>query len=517
MNTLFNNEDKEDKLRTLETTRERKTKLKNRQANCQVNVSSSWFIGCDGKMVPLERQTNRTRDIFRLRWVLRRGAYYIGVRISLPVDIFRGRVINLGISCSHPLSNTEEGCLLFKLEGSFSCPVERSTGPIFSSTLNPTTSTLEVKSKSTTLLGTATRVSISPTQAYSEKATVSTTIGPTQAITQPSSGRRQKNEDDSSSSPLGIIAGVTVSITLVLVVIAALFIYRRRKSRKDGHKSTSGHTNKNTVTSKPKTNSAFKLEEQNGFVKNNGMEPFESIYAPNYDAPQQQVRHGTLRNQHTTSSEENSQSGGLYAVHNIPDGHTIFGPRDSQEEMSQNKGLSGIDQPVYNILEDLSVKNSKETVNNGSNAPEPVYNVLEEPYEEGSEGPAWYGSVPVEGPVYNTSEEPYAEGSEGPAWYGSVPVDGPVYNTLEEPNQYTDYPSTNEPVYNVLEVTDHGGAGEADSCGPSGVQDPVYNVLEGPDPDKSSGDGLYLNRLEARDPGSCNNIPVYAVVNKKKK
>ncbi|KAL9959627.1 hypothetical protein ACROYT_G032965 [Oculina patagonica] len=396
-------------------------------------------------------------------------------------------------------------------------PVERSTGPIFSSTLNPTTSTLEVKSKSTTLLGTATRVSISPTQAYSEKATVSTTIGPTQAITQPSSGRRQKNEDDSSSSPLGIIAGVTVSITLVLVVIAALFIYRRRKSRKDGHKSTSGHTNKNTVTSKPKTNSAFKLEEQNGFVKNNGMEPFESIYAPNYDAPQQQVRHGTLRNQHTTSSEENSQSGGLYAVHNIPDGHTIFGPRDSQEEMSQNKGLSGIDQPVYNILEDLSVKNSKETVNNGSNAPEPVYNVLEEPYEEGSEGPAWYGSVPVEGPVYNTSEEPYAEGSEGPAWYGSVPVDGPVYNTLEEPNQYTDYPSTNEPVYNVLEVTDHGGAGEADSCGPSGVQDPVYNVLEGPDPDKSSGDGLYLNRLEARDPGSCNNIPVYAVVNKKKK
>ncbi len=244
---------------------------------------------------------------------------------------------------------------------------------------------------------------------------------------------------------------------------------------------------------------------------------FSAINTSNYNTPQQQARHGTLRNQQTTSLEENSQSGGLYAVHNIPDGHTIFGPRDSLEEMSQNNGLSGIDQPLYNILEDLSVKDSEETVNSGSNAPEPVYNTLEEPYAESSEGPAWYGSVPVEGPVYNTLEEPYAEGSKGPAWYGSVPVDGPVYNTLEEPNQYAGSPSTNESVYNVLEATDHGGAGEADSCGPSGVQDPVYNVLEGPDPDQSSGDCLYSNSLEAQYPGSCNNIPVYAVVNKKKK
>ncbi len=82
MNTLFNNEEKEDKLRTLKTTWEGKTKLQNREANCQVNVSSSWFIGCDGKMVPLERQTNRTRDIFRLRWKSKERAYYIGVRID---------------------------------------------------------------------------------------------------------------------------------------------------------------------------------------------------------------------------------------------------------------------------------------------------------------------------------------------------------------------------------------------------------------------------------------------------
>ncbi|KAL9959623.1 hypothetical protein ACROYT_G032959 [Oculina patagonica] len=225
-------------------------------------------------------------------------------------------------------------------------------------------------------------------------------VSGSQSITEPSSGGKQKNEDDSSSSPL-------------------------------------------------------------------------AICAQNYDAPQEQVRHGTLRNQQTTSSEENSQSGGLYAALNIPDGHNIYGPRDGQEEMPQNYGFSSVEQPVYNVLEDLSVRDSEETVHYGPYEPEPVYNVL---------------------------EEPYAEGSERPAWYGSVPVDGPVYNTLEELNQYTGSPGTNEPVYNVLEAPDHGGTGEADSYGPSGGQDPVYNVLEGPDPDKSSGDGLYSNSLEAQDP-----------------
>ncbi|KAL9959628.1 hypothetical protein ACROYT_G032966 [Oculina patagonica] len=416
-NIFFDGEKRNDGLRTLNTAEERETKLES-QANCKVNISSSWYIGCDGEKVPLGSSTNKTMKIFLFEWDSDEEAYFI--KVVEPINIFVGRVINLGISCSEPGPKIKESCLLFKLEGSFTCPVKRSTSPIFSSTINPTTSSLIVTSLST---------------AYSEKATVPATTGPTQhtqAITQPNSGRRQKNEDDSSSSSLGIIAGVTVSISLVLVVIAALFIYRCRISRKDANTSTSGQINKNTVTSKPKTKSAFQPQEQNGFVTNNGKEPFASIYAPNYDVPQ-----------------SNSQSGGLYAVHNISDGHNIFGPRDSQEEMSQNNGLSGIDQPVYNILEDLSVKDSEETVNNGLYEPETVYNVLEEPYTEGSEGPEWYGSVPMEGPVYNTLEEPYAEGSEGPAWYGSVPVDGPVYNTLEEPNQYADSPSTNEPVYNV--------------------------------------------------------------------
>ena len=182
---------------------------------------------------------------------------------------------------------------------------------------------------------------------------------------------------------------------------------------------------------------------------------FSDVCSPSYDVPHQR----------TMSSEKNSPSGGLYAALNIPEGHNVYGPRDSPDKMSQNYDLSGAEQPVYNVLEDLSVRGSKEIANNGPHEPEPVYSVL---------------------------EEPFAEVSEDPTWYGSAPVDDPVYNTLEEPYQYTDSTYKSEPVYNVLEGPDQSGAGEEDRYGPSGFQDPVYNVLEGPDPE-SSKDGLYSN------------------------
>ncbi len=83
MNTLFDNEDKDDELRTLETTTRRKTKLNDHQANCTVNVNTSWYIGCDGEMVPLERHTDRTMDIFRLQRDPGKKDYYIKVRIVL--------------------------------------------------------------------------------------------------------------------------------------------------------------------------------------------------------------------------------------------------------------------------------------------------------------------------------------------------------------------------------------------------------------------------------------------------
>ena len=91
--------------------------------------------------------------------------------------------------------------------------------------------------------------------------------------------------------------------------------------------------------------------------------------------------------------------------------------------------------------------------------------------------------------MYNVLEEPYTEGSEEPARHGAV--DGPVYNTLEESNRYAGHPCKNEPAYYVLEAPGLGGVKKDDSHDPASFQDPVYNVLEGPEPDKSSADGLY--------------------------
>ena len=114
---------------------------------------------------------------------------------------------------------------------------------------------------------------------------------------------------------------------------------------------------------------------------------------------------------------------------------------------------------MYNVLEDISGEDIGKCAHNAPNQPEPLYNVL---------------------------EGPYGEGSEGPAWYGSVPVGDPFYNALEGPDQNVDSPHVNEPVYNVLEAPYLSGVGEEDRYGPTGVQDPVYNVLEGPDPSADS-------------------------------
>ncbi|KAJ7351711.1 hypothetical protein OS493_035971 [Desmophyllum pertusum] len=437
-NTLFAREKKKHRLYTLDAKQERKTRLK-RQASCAINISSSWYIGCFGEKVPLGEYTNRTKEIFIL---LEKSSYHIKVKNVKPIDIFQGRVINLHITCSTPpsTSNIKEGCLLFKLEGKITCnsgPVETPTITSFSSSIAPTMSSMETKLT----------VSLSATT-YLKKATASATIGPSQALTRPSSRGKQKNDDVSSSNPLpGIIAGVTVSMTLVLLLIAALFIYRRYKSRKDAHTSTEGQIDKNSVARNPKTNAAFQLEAQNACVTNNDNEPFAPIYTSNYDVPRQQILRGTSLNQKTTPTEENSQSDNLYAALNIPDGLNIYGPVNTQgpvynalrdlasnnEERFQTYGSICTDQPVYNVLEDLSGRDTVECLNNGPNEPEPVYNVL---------------------------EDPYAEGSEGPAYYGATPGDDPVYNTLEESHYHAASPCTSEPVYNVLEGPFLSGAEE---------------------------------------------------------
>ena len=244
---------------------------------------------------------------------------------------------------------------------------------------------------------------------------------------------------------------------------------------------------------------------------------FSAIYASRYEVPQQQRLQGPLCNQKTISPVGNSQSDGAYATLNIPEGHHIYGPGNVQEpvyalqdpEIMFQNHCPGINQPMYYALEDLLVKDSVESVNNGPPDSEPVHNVLEDPeemfqnYGSGIDQPVYYAledlsvknavqsvdNGPTERePVYNVLEEPCKESAEEPGCHSPVTMESPVYNTLEEPNPYAGYPGKTEPVYKVLEAPGLSGTKTNDD-------DPEHNVLEGPEPDESSEVGcLVLKR-----------------------
>ena len=57
----------------------RKTALYKNEASCVLNISSSWVIGCHGEKIPVEKLTNRTKEVFVLGWSSKSGAYYIKV------------------------------------------------------------------------------------------------------------------------------------------------------------------------------------------------------------------------------------------------------------------------------------------------------------------------------------------------------------------------------------------------------------------------------------------------------
>lgn len=81
--TLFLNENMNQGLRILNTAQRRKTLLNDDEVSCDVNISSSWYIGCSGEKVPLAKYTNRTKKIFLLKWIskVEKPAYFVKVSI----------------------------------------------------------------------------------------------------------------------------------------------------------------------------------------------------------------------------------------------------------------------------------------------------------------------------------------------------------------------------------------------------------------------------------------------------
>ena len=237
---------------------------------------------------------------------------------------------------------------------------------------------------------------------------------------------------------------------------------------------------------------------------------FSAIYASRYKIPQEQLLQGPLCNQQTLSPEGNSRSEGAYASLNIPEEHHIYGLGNVQEpvyflqdpEIMFEKYGSDINQPTYYALEDLPVKDSVESVNNGPTDPEPVHNVLEDPkvmfhdYDSSIDQPVYYAleDLSVKDSVENvnngpTDPEPGHKVLEDPEVmfqnYGSG-TDQPVYYALEDLSvensveSVDNGPTEPEPVYSVLEEPCTESAEEPECHGPVTVEGPVYNTLEEP-------------------------------------
>lgn len=162
----------------------------------------------------------------------------------------------------------------------------------------------------------------------------------------------------------------------------------------------------------------------------------------------------------------NSQT---HFAHNDPHTDQVYAPLNISE--SQNiYGHGNIREPLYRALENPGYDNDRKSKTYGRaiSIEQPVYNLMEELSTPGADGPVQDG-VYDDQPVYNVLEGPYLEDSEGPGHYDTGSPEEPVYNTLEESyvTKLSDDPKfINEPIYNVLEEKPYPEVlAEGDNCG----------------------------------------------------
>ena len=154
----------------------------------------------------------------------------------------------------------------------------------------------------------------------------------------------------------------------------------------------------------------------------------------------------------------------MYAPLNISEGQNIYGYVNTQE-------------PVYRVLEIPAYDNEvkSQAIGHPISIEQPVYNLVEELSVKGVEGPAYDGTHDNQ-PLYNVLDGLCLEGSEGPEHYGAKPSEEPFYNTLEEScvlRPDNDPGFINEPIYNVLEEEPYPEvSAESDDYGSRNMQRP---------------------------------------------
>ncbi|XP_068758917.1 uncharacterized protein [Montipora capricornis] len=267
INNLFHNESETEPLRVLSKTARARTQLNKEE--CYISPDISWYIGCDGKRETLK--ANQLQTSFGLEWNEgRRKAYFLKVLD----DSYQGQIIKLGIRCTPKLREYNNSCLLFKVQGNFSCPLGKQETELSSTkaAFSETTST--------------------PSKVPRETST-QTKQSSTEGRFQPSSGVRQT---DDSSSKVPVIVGVTASIIFTIVLFVVAFpICRRYKFRKrhnlesyakNSSTSTAADRAVDEVTESSNDNTNVDGDYEYAYAGLRTDKREEEIYSSTYSVPQ---------------------------------------------------------------------------------------------------------------------------------------------------------------------------------------------------------------------------------------
>lgn len=406
-NSLFPNEDMKLPLGVLKTGSWQKTEVEKDQ--CYISPQASWYIGCDGEK---KKWTANPPSII-VQWTKRPNIKKKACFVKVLDNSYQGQIVKLGIT-DESKSSTDR-CLLFKVEGNLTCPILISpTDASPSRTVSTATSSTPGKEpQEIPLLTTESPIGVYLTTEIKSNTEARGRPKPSSGISQTVDDRNSSSispviDDGNSSSQTPVIAGVASSITVAIVVlIAVFFLCRRYRKRKEDHGS-------------------------------------------------QKAKDGMMANYPSTTSD----TGELYATLQTQEQH-IYGHREVNEpnycdpkgpmyDVSHYGSIS-VDQPVYNIVEDFTVKTTNRT-EKGPNAMEPVYHELQDPCYDSSQSPELMGTNEA---FYNSLEESHqSSGNE------DNHKDEVVYNTLEEPHT---------PDLDT-----------EDTCGSGVVHEAFYNVLEEP-------------------------------------
>ncbi|XP_067050929.1 uncharacterized protein [Acropora muricata] len=451
--------------------------------SCQINLNTSWVIGCDGSRLQSAQYKNKMNDMFSFPPSPSSNHFSLEIKgdvVATHTSLLQGRILNLGIQCTNSKHNYH-ACLMFKAQGRQSCPTKPDqpamTSPILTtlkSTITPTSAAEDRPAIPQTLTTTGTPIPTSPPSstaaptksrtANTKSLAISPIAIPTRSITHasqttivadstvtPPEGTSLPPEDkvnsnsksgsetssDQGSYSRGLMAGLTVAMVLVILNIIGLLVYHRRRyaKRKSSENSVE---NMSGMSLNQQSNPAFRWDDTGTYEVLGIMARQQSIYASMYRLPPPSLaRVDPFMGESYTLQKRNNNS-----------------PENYYEE------------PIYHELDQFNADNGRGLQNNGfARSEQPLYGLVEELVHSRER------RRPINHKVEVVNDVSKDRGVKNPA---DITQDQDFAQLESRP---VDSKNANEPFYCVL---------EACSCAPTTTdtgdkEEPVYNVLEAPE------------------------------------